>query len=145
MQFLLSKSLRRLSRLYSRSIAKELPDLQIEYKLDVILLLASKKEHITQKEMAKILQIDKSRMAIIVGGLNQSNYIYTERNPADRREHFVFLTDKGKEIVPVIQAGIERVNDQINKQLDKQHLDYFYYTLLQMELNLTGKAIEHQR
>lgn len=137
MQFLLSKSLQRLSKLYIRSIAKELPGFQIDYKLDVILLLASRKGHITQKEMAEMLQIDKSRMAVVIEGLNKSNYIYTEKNPVDRREHFVFLTDTGKDIVPVIQAGIEKVNNQINQHLDKQHLDYFYSTLQQMELNLT--------
>ena len=141
MQFLLSKSLRRLSRLYGQALIKVMPELHLEHDADILLLLASSSEVHTQKEICETLQFDKSRVAILIEGLKQKGLIYTERNPADRRSHFVFLTGKGKDIVPEIQEAIDKVNCMINQQLDKTHLDYFYATLFQMQSNLVDVAV----
>jgi len=72
----------------------------------------------------------------LIDRLNNEQYIYTERNPADRREHFVYLTDKGKLLMPIIQQAIDKVNTSINKHLSEQNLNSFYATLHQMEQNL---------
>lgn len=136
MQFLLSKSLRRLSRLYSRAIVKVLPDLRLEHYAEIILILASTNRTLTQKELAELFQVDKSRIAVLIEGMTRNGFVYTERNTADRRAHFVYLTGKGKDSVPKIQEAIEQVDSMINKQLDKTHLDYFYATLCQMQSNL---------
>lgn len=141
MQFLLSINLRRLSRLYSRAIVKVLPDLRLEHYADIILLLASSDRALTQKELAGLFQVDKSRIAMLVVGMTQSGFIYTEQNSADRRAHFVYLTDKGKESVPKIQEAIEEVNRMINQQLDKTHLDCFYAALFQMQSNLVAVKV----
>lgn len=136
MQFLLSKSLRRLSRLYSRAIVKVLPDLQLEHYAEIILLLASTDHTLTQKELAELFQVDKSRIAVLIDGMTRNGFVYTEQNSADRRAHFVYLTGKGKESVPKIQEAIDEVNRMISQQLDKTHLEYFYATLFQMQSNL---------
>ncbi len=136
MQFLLSKSLRRLSRLYSRAIVKVLPDLRLEHYAEIILILASTEHTLTQKELAELFQVDKSRIAVLIEGMTRDGFVYTERNSADRRAHFVYLTGKGKDSVPKIQEAIEQVDNMINRQLDKTHLDCFYATLCQMQSNL---------
>ena len=136
MQILLSKSLRRLSRLYGRAIVKVLPDLHLEHYAEIILLLADTDHTPTHKELAELLQIDKSRIAVVINGMTQNGFVYTERNSADRRAHLVYLTCKGKESVPKIQEAIEQVNKLINKQLDKAQLDQFYATLSKMQSNL---------
>ncbi len=141
MQFLLSKSLRRLSRLYSRAIVKVLPELRLEHYAEIILILASSDRKLTQKELAELLQVDKSRIAVLIDGMTRNGFIYTEQNSADRRAHFVNLTNKGKGSVPKIQEAIDEVNRMINQRLDKTHLDHFYATLSQMQSNLVEVTV----
>jgi DNA-binding MarR family transcriptional regulator len=140
MQILLSKSLRRLSRLYSRAIVKVLPDLRLEHYAEIILLLASTQHTPTHKELAELFQVDKSRIAVLIEGMTKNGFVYTEQNVADRRAHFIYLTNRGKESVPKIQEAIEQVNHMINKQVDKTHLDHFYETLFKMQSNLVDIA-----
>lgn len=83
-----------------------------------------------------MLQFDKSRTAILIEGLKQKGFIYTERNPSDRRAHFVFLTEKGKHIIPQIQEAVNQVSLVLNQKLDHAKLDCFYATLFQMQHNL---------
>lgn len=136
MQILLSKSLRRLSRLYSRAIVKVLPDLQLEHYAEIILLLAATDHTPTHKELAELLQVDKSRIAVVIDGMTRDGFVYTERNIADRRAHLVCLTCKGKDSVPKIKEAMEQVNKLINRQLGKTQLDDFYATLSKMQSNL---------
>lgn len=137
MQILLSKNLRRLSKLYNRTISRELPVLQPEYFIEIIIFLSSRHETVTQKELADYLQVDKSRVAIMVDELTRQLYVFTELNPKDRREHFVFLTEQGSLLVPLILSAINKVNALISKELNEDSLDYFYATLIKMEQNLT--------
>ncbi len=141
MQFLLSKSLSRLSRLYSRAITRVLPELKFEHHAEILLILAYTNRRLTQKELAELYQADKSRIAVLIEGMTRDGLVYTEQNCADRRAHFVLLTSKGEEIIPKIQQAIEQVNCMINQQLDKTHLDYFYATLFKMQSNLVEVQI----
>jgi len=136
MQHLLSKNLRRLSRLYNKTISKELPNFDSEYYAEILLIVSSNQQPTAQKTLVEHLHLDKSRIAILIDHLNKDQYTYTERNPADRREHFVYLTDKGKLLMPIIQQAIDKVNTSINKHLSEQNLNSFYATLHQMEQNL---------
>ncbi|OCX51962.1 hypothetical protein BEL04_18360 [Mucilaginibacter sp. PPCGB 2223] len=138
MNLLLSRTLRRLSKLYNKRILQELPDIDSEYSTELLLHISLNNHPTAQKHLAEYLHIDKSRVAILIDSLNQANYIYTERNPADRREHFVYLTDKGKQLLPAIHRAIDKVNASIKYQLSEQSLDNFYDTLLQLETNLSS-------
>ena len=137
MQHLLSKNLRRLTRLYDSLILKELPNIGSEYCAEILLLVSSNQQPIAQKALAEHLHLDKSRVAMLIDHLNKEEYTYTERNPVDRREHFVYLTDSEKLLIPVIQQAINKVNTLVSKQLGEQGLSSFYATLQQMEQNLT--------
>ena len=136
MQLLLSKNLRRLSRLYTRTIARELPVFQPEYFIDILLFLSSRTSPATQKELADYLQVDKSRMVTMIDELTRQQYVFTERNPRDRREHFVFLTEQGSLLVPIIKEAIDKVDTVLYRELNKELLDCFHAILVKMEQNL---------
>ena len=136
MQFLLTKSLRQLTKLYMKAIAIELPGLSSEYCAQLILMLASQGKPVAQKELAQALQVDESQIASFVESLSKDGYISTEQNSGS---HFVSLTVKGRELVPVIQRAMDKINIIINKHVDKDDLNSFYYTLQQMSENLTGQ------
>lgn len=136
MQLLLSKNLRRLSTLYTRTITRELPVFQPKYFIDILLFLSSRTSPATQKELADFLQVDKSRVVIMIDELTRQEYIFTQRNPKDRREHFVFLTGQGNLLVPIIRSAIYKVDAVLYKEFNKDLLNCFHSTLLKMEQNL---------
>jgi DNA-binding MarR family transcriptional regulator len=117
-----------------------MPELHLENDADILLLLASSSARPTQKEISEILQFDKSRVAILIEGLKQNGLIYTERNHADRREHFVFLTDQGIATLPKIQKAIDQVNVKMSRELNDETLACFYKTLFQIQNNLTDQV-----
>jgi len=108
MRFHLSKLLDFFSSLRIAPAAKEFPAIKIESNLDIILLLASREKPFTQTEVSKFLQIDKSQMEILIKGLEQHRYIYTERNMGDSGQRLIFLTYLGKEFVPAIHSAISK-------------------------------------
>lgn len=138
---LLSKELRRLSKLYTKAIAKELPVPHTEYLAELMLILSTREQGITQKELTKYMQVDKSRMVVMIEELNKLEYVFIEKNPADRREHFVYLTEQGQQLVPGIQKAIDKVNQQIRRKLDPAGLRQFYVTISQMEQNLLNQVV----
>jgi DNA-binding MarR family transcriptional regulator len=136
MKFLLSRKLQRLTRLYHLIIAKELPGFISENFGELILILYSFDKPLTNKDLTIHLQLDKSRVAVLTDQLTQLGYIFIQVNPDDRREHFVHLTEKGKQAAPIIQQAIKKVDGVLHGQLEQQQVISFYKTLQQMEHNL---------
>lgn len=133
-----SKELRRLNKLYMKLIARELPEPHTEYMAEMILILAYRQGSVTQKELSICMQVDKSRMVMMVEELNKLNYLFVERNPSDRREHFINLTDQGKKLVPVIEKAIKQVDDIAHRHLAESTIRHFKNTIRQIEQNLTN-------
>ncbi len=53
----------------------------------------------TSKEIALELNTSKQHVSKILQTFREQGYVLEETNPADKRERFVFLTDKGKSLV----------------------------------------------
>ena len=62
----------------------------------------SHKEGITQDDLAVHLHIDKGTVARALKKLEDNGFIYREINPQNRRRYLLFLTEKGRQIVPRI-------------------------------------------
>jgi MarR family transcriptional regulator for hemolysin len=139
MQFLLSKKLLHIGKLYNKLIVKELPEIQSDYDIVILSVLFSNRDKVTQQDIAQILNVDKSHIAALIYSLVQREYLCLERNPLDRREHHVSLSEKGRLLIPQIQQAIDKVNDQLNLKLDRSSLLSFYAVLMQMETNLSSK------
>jgi DNA-binding MarR family transcriptional regulator len=106
----LSKKLRRIAGMYTTALANSLMEFDIDRYFDVLLILSEQSELLTQKRLAEVMHIDKSRIVTILYYLSQKGYVRIEKNPKDRREHFVLLTDKGNLSIPLIKAAIKKNN-----------------------------------
>ncbi|WP_432327767.1 MarR family winged helix-turn-helix transcriptional regulator [Mucilaginibacter sp. P25] len=136
MQLMISKQLRKLKNRYAQSVLKEIPGKPGEYLIDIITILSSATQPQTQKMIAELLELDKSRIAVIIDALNTKGYTYTSLNPADRREHFVFLTKKGQAMQPLVQAAIDKVNETLYKGMTTDQILQFEGLLVRLNNNL---------
>ena len=80
----------------------EIKDLELTAGQVPFLIHLSHKEGITQDDLAVHLHIDKGTVARALKKLEDNGFIYREINPQNRRRYLLFLTEKGRQIVPQI-------------------------------------------
>ena len=136
----ISKKLRRIAKLYTDSLSLQLRELDINRYFDVLLTLSAQSEPVTQKKLAALMHIDKTRMVSIVNYLNQKGYTFIQKNPKDRREHFISLSAKGLGSIPAIKNGIRITDNMMVADIREEEFCGCLNTLKAIEINL-GKAI----
>ena len=71
----------------------------------------------TQDSIANHLFIDKCNVARRTKKLETLGYLYRETNQNDRRENHLYLTDKGRELVPTIREYLGQWGRSITADL----------------------------
>lgn len=72
-------------------------------------------EGLSQNELSKILHFNKGAIAKLVKSLEENGYIKRLADENDRRAHRLYLTDKGKQVIPILFSFEE---DWANKAVD---------------------------
>ncbi len=75
------------------------------------LLILYEHDGISQEELSSFLMIDKGTTARALEKLEKAGYVVRQTNPDDRRAYNVFLSDKAREIKPVLLNTIYSWND----------------------------------
>lgn len=91
---------------------------------------------LTQNALAEILGKDKSIIVKIIDTLTDKGFVYRQKNPADRRQHLLGVTDKAKKAVPYIIAEFESMNQSAAKNISTQDMEIFEQVLAKMKENL---------
>lgn len=74
--------------------------------------------------------------------LSDKGYLERVKNPDDRREFFLELTEKGKKKLPQIIDAIEELNSAAVKGLNKKQTEEFYSTLCLISKNLGSEPAD---
>ncbi|MFB9841190.1 MarR family winged helix-turn-helix transcriptional regulator [Mucilaginibacter ginsenosidivorans] len=135
---LLSQNLRRISKLYSRLLSCEIPVFESDACFAAILILSAQKAPVTQNKLAELLKVDKSRIVHLLLTLNKAQLVDIEVNPDDRRQHYVSLSARGREMAPLISQKVMHI-DQLSKNGISNHdLSLFYEVTQKIEQNLAA-------
>lgn len=65
-----------------------------------ILLLIQERGSLPQQEIGKCMYIDRTTMVAMVDDLERLGYVERKAHPTDRRAHALYLTAKGREVLP---------------------------------------------
>lgn len=90
-------------------------------------------EGINQNQISKELDVDKAMSARVIKRLIDIGYVKKEADQADSRAYKLYLTDKGKSIIPEVKAALYHWNDVITKSLSdeqKMELDHLLSIVL---------------
>lgn len=98
------------------------------------LIFLSHKQGITQDDIARKFQIDKGAVARSVKKLEDKEFIRRISDPENRRKYLIFLTDKGKDILPEL-----KVIDKKWKKIVCQGLTDNEYSQLMKFMNLLAR------
>ena len=89
----------------------------------------------TQDSIANHMFIDKCNVARRTKKLEDLGYLYRETDRNDRRQNNLFLTEKGRELVPVIRTYLGQWGQGITAGLTDQECA----TLLSLLTKMTGQ------
>lgn len=93
-----------LSRSRKRFMNERLRDYGFSGAMYMILLHIERHPGTTQDSIANHMFIDKCNVARRTKKLEALGYLYRETNQNDRRQNNLYLTEKGRELVPIIRS-----------------------------------------
>lgn len=130
------------SKKYLNALSKMVIQLSIDRYHYVLVLIDQNDENLSQKALAEILHIDKSYMVTILDYLEEKGYVIREKNPYDRREQLIRLTNKANEDLPIIKNAIAELNKRSLKNIDESKKQIFTEVLSVIQDNLINIAPE---
>lgn len=140
----IAKKLLHSGRTYVNVLANEVGHLNLSryhYALSVINYYDGQ---LTQNALGKMLDKDKSMVVNIINTLAERGFVFRDVNPADRRQHLLRVTDKGKKAVPEIVQAIRAVNARITADISVTEMGVFENVLSKMQQNLSKLNKKYQ-
>lgn len=88
----------------------------------IFLIKIYENEGTSQKELSKLISIDKTTTAKAVKKLEEEGYVYRVKDPEDRRYHKLYLTQRGKDFMPTLNETLKGITTILAAGMDdRQH------------------------
>lgn len=75
------------------------------------LLILSHHDGLTQAELTEVLHLDKANTTRTIKKLLEDGYVHKQQDPHDHRAVRIYLTDKGRSLVPKIRSILHNWTD----------------------------------
>ena len=104
------------------------------------LMILSNKEGIIQDEIAADVHIDKGTAARALKKLEDKNYILKKIDSENRRRYLIYLTEKGKKLIPKIIAIDNEWEDFLCCKLSSGEYEQIYPILKSLAMKSLEKV-----
>jgi DNA-binding MarR family transcriptional regulator len=104
------------------------------------LMVLSREEGITQDELAAHFHIDKGTVARALQKLEDNSYLFREIDSKNRRRHLIYLTEKGKRVIPEIMNIDKEWEQSIRSKISEDEYGHIVNILKKMALNCLEKV-----
>ncbi len=131
----LGRAVTYLHRSRSRFMSERLRDYGFSGAMYLILLHIERHPGTTQDNIANHMFIDKCNVARRTKKLETLGYLYREIDRNDRRQNNLYLTEKGRELVPVIRSYLAQWGRSITASLTEQECG----SLIALLTKMTGQ------
>lgn len=99
------------------------------------LLALADNEGITQEDLAKRFRVDKATAARALARLESAGYVIRRSDPRDRRSYLIEVTQKGKELCPMIKKLIYNWEGRLTRHMSDTEREQFRECLLRVAAN----------
>ena len=124
-----------LYRSRAKYMGERLRDYGFAGAMFMILLHVDRHPGVSQDRIANHLYIDKCNVARRTKKLEALGYLYRETNQNDRRQNNLYLTEKGRELVPIIRSYMGQWGREITAGLTDEERA----TLIGLLTKMTGQ------
>ncbi|MEI0531412.1 MarR family transcriptional regulator [Brachyspira pilosicoli] len=118
-------------------IGKQIIDFDITPEQLIVIKELSREEGISQKELSVKLDKDQNTVKAIIDKLERKTLIRRQENKTDKRAFSLFLTEKAKKELPIIESYENEVLDNIIKNIDSKDIDKFVKILELIRMNIS--------
>lgn len=73
---------------------------------EVGIMMAVKDQKLSQVQIGQILKLDKNSVRFFIDGLEERKYVYREKNPENRRENLICLTEQGENLAEELMKSL---------------------------------------
>lgn len=129
-----------LYRQFQIYINRELKEYDINSSEYIYLANIAQNEGENQKSLSDRLKIDKSFTTRVMRNLEQKGYLTRTQNPQDKREYIINLTDKGKEIQPIILEKLQYWTKVLSGDWEMSEVDKIINQLQTMSERATNET-----
>lgn len=127
-----------LERHRRKFVNERLKEYDLRGSMFLALLFLNRHPGSSQDTLCNELLIDKGNAARLCRQLEEAGYIRREQSPEDRRQNMLFLTDYGKEHIPIIRGYIQQWRNTASSGMTEDELETLANLLLRMKENLSN-------
>lgn len=127
-----------LHRQFQMYINHEMKPYDINSSEYIYLAEIGKDEGVNQTYFTEALSIDPALTTRVMKNLEKKGYITRTKGVEDKRTVMIHLTEKGREIQPILIDKLSGWTDRLTQGLDENEHDYIYETLLKMSENVNN-------
>ncbi|MDI3487246.1 MAG: hypothetical protein PWQ50_2466 [Methanolobus sp.] len=106
-------------------IENALESYKLKGPMFAFLLTLSHKDGCSQESLARYLKFSKATATRVITTLEKEGYVYREKDENDRRIYRVFISDKGRGVVPAINTALQEWNDILLSDLSDDEEQIF--------------------
>ena len=106
-------------------------------------MILSSEEGVNQDEIAAHFHLDKGTVARALKKLEDKNYLFREVDTQNRRKHLIYLTEKGKSIIPKIVDVDNEWENSLCSQFSNENYSQLFNTLKVLAMNGLEKIDEN--
>lgn len=110
-------------RILKQATSNALKQYKLSYVDWALLGLLFEKEELRYGSLAEELGVEPSFISVLIEGLQKKGYIREKKHQSDKRVKQIYLTKKGKDIVPQVETYL------------KEKLDFLFTTLPPNDMN----------
>ena len=112
---------------------------------DYCVLYHAASGELTQIELARVSDLDKTTMVVTLDELEEAGYAERRPSRADRRARVVVVTDEGKRLVTAGHEIADRVHRQVLADLPSGSRGIFMDSLTHLVSGLLAEPVESER
>lgn len=116
-------------------IDRELEPLHIRSGQILILRFLGVQDGVNQESIRRYFHLDKGTITKAIRPLITEGYIIRKRNPDDRRAYQIFLTEKGRRVIPNLKKTVRRWIDVLTADFTDTEEEVAYDLLSRMSDN----------
>lgn len=118
-------------------IGKQIINFDITPEQLIVLKELAKEEGISQKELSIRLDKDQNSVKAMIDKLEVKSFIKRKENKLDKRAFSLYLTEKAKKELPIIENYENQVLDTIVKELNPNDAEIIKNTLKKIRSNIS--------
>lgn len=102
---------------------KELEKIDINSSEFMYLTTLYRCNEVTLTELSTLISVDNAQSTRIIKKLYQRGLVSKIRSDSDKREFKIALSDKGRQMIPIIKEALISWNEIVNKNLSQEDID----------------------